>query len=85
MATGVPDTLLKFWRAEEERGSEAGDIILAINEICAAVVGSIIIARLSSHKRADDVIVAVSNEYQRYMKQLVDLARTAGKTKRNTP
>jgi hypothetical protein len=78
LATGVIDNCVAFWKSEDERNTVFTDIVSAINEVCAAVVGSMLVSRIGSrptHKRLTHTRLAVAMLADMYRRDLEDLIR----------
>lgn len=73
MATGVAETMRQFVDTERERGTQVGAILIALNEITAMLLGSVIIQNATNQPASVKLGKALVAEFARTLQELIEL------------
>jgi hypothetical protein len=73
LATGVIDTLRQFINHEKERNTSVGTVMMALTEVSAMIIGSVVAQSAKDRLASDKLIDAITSEFLRLLRTIVGL------------
>jgi hypothetical protein len=73
LATGVIETLRQFINHEKERNTSVGTVMMALTEMSAMIIGSVVAQSAKDRLASDKLIDAITSEFLRLLRTIVGL------------
>jgi hypothetical protein len=73
LATGVIETLRQFINHEKERDTSVGTVMMALTEMSAMIIGSVVAQSAKDRLASDKLIDAITSEFLRLLRTIVGL------------